>query len=46
MITAAQILLAGTIYAIFVGLGTAGTVIARIFRNVWCFYDNSACYQT
>lgn len=28
MITAAQVLPAGTVYAIFVGLGTAGTVIA------------------
>ncbi|WP_080875949.1 DMT family transporter [Oceanobacillus timonensis] len=31
MITAAQVLPAGTVYAIFVGLGTAGTVIAGIF---------------
>ena len=30
MITAGQILPAGTVYAIFVGLGTAGTVIAEI----------------
>lgn len=30
MITAAQLLPAGTVYAIFVGLGTAGTVIAEI----------------
>lgn len=30
MISAAQILPAGTVYAIFVGLGTAGTVIAEI----------------
>jgi paired small multidrug resistance pump len=30
MITAAQVLPAGTVYAIFVGLGTAGTVIAEI----------------
>lgn len=30
MITAAQVLPAGTVYAIFVGLGTAGTVIAGI----------------
>jgi len=30
MITAAQVLPAGTVYAIFVGLGTAGTVIADI----------------
>ncbi|MCT1905455.1 DMT family transporter [Oceanobacillus sojae] len=31
MITAAQVLPAGTVYAVFVGLGTAGTVIAGIF---------------
>ncbi len=31
MITAAQKLPAGTVYAIFVGLGTAGTVVAGIF---------------
>lgn len=30
MITAAQVLPAGTVYAIFVGLGTVGTVIAGI----------------
>lgn len=30
MITAAQILPAGTVYAVFVGLGTAGTVISEI----------------
>lgn len=30
MITAAQTLPAGTVYAIFVGLGTAGTVISEI----------------
>lgn len=30
MITAAQVLPAGTVYAIFVGMGTAGTVIADI----------------
>ncbi|MEG6616583.1 multidrug efflux SMR transporter [Peptococcaceae bacterium 1198_IL3148] len=30
MITAAQVLPAGTVYAIFVGLGTVGTVIAEI----------------
>ncbi|MDR4889811.1 SMR family transporter [Fredinandcohnia sp. QZ13] len=30
MITAAQVLPAGTVYAIFVGLGTGGTVIADI----------------
>ncbi|GKV68381.1 multidrug resistance protein SMR [Sporosarcina sp. NCCP-2716] len=30
MITAAQVLPAGTVYAIFVGLGTAGTVIAEL----------------
>lgn len=30
MITAAQVLPAGTVYAVFVGLGTAGTVIAEI----------------
>ncbi|WP_338471415.1 SMR family transporter [Niallia sp. XMNu-256] len=30
MITAAQVLPAGTVYAIFVGLGTAGTVISEI----------------
>lgn len=30
MITAAQVLPAGTVYAIFVGLGTAGTVIAGL----------------
>ncbi|KKE78245.1 multidrug efflux SMR transporter [Oceanobacillus caeni] len=30
MITAAQVLPAGTVYAVFVGLGTAGTVIAGI----------------
>ena len=30
MITAAQVLPAGTVYAIFVGLGTAGTVMAEI----------------
>lgn len=30
MITAAQVLPAGTVYAIFVGLGTAGTVVADI----------------
>ena len=30
MITAGQVLPAGTVYAIFVGLGTAGTVIAEI----------------
>lgn len=31
MITAAQVLPTGTVYAVFVGLGTAGTVIAGIF---------------
>ncbi|MGM9950848.1 MAG: DMT family transporter [Lysinibacillus sp.] len=30
MITAAQVLPAGTVYAVFVGLGTAGTVLAEI----------------
>jgi len=30
MITAAQVLPAGTVYAVFVGLGTAGTVISDI----------------
>lgn len=30
MITAAQTLPAGTVYAIFVGLGTAGTVVSEI----------------
>ncbi|PIC57325.1 QacE family quaternary ammonium compound efflux SMR transporter [Sporosarcina sp. P12(2017)] len=30
MITAAQVLPAGTVYAVFVGLGTAGTVIAGL----------------
>jgi len=30
MITAAQTLPAGTVYAVFVGLGTAGTVVAEI----------------
>lgn len=30
MITAAQVLPAGTVYAIFVGLGTAGTVMADL----------------
>ena len=30
MITAGQVLPAGTVYAIFVGLGTAGTVISEI----------------
>ncbi len=30
MITAAQVLPAGAVYAIFVGLGTAGTVISEI----------------
>lgn len=30
MISAAQVLPAGTVYAVFVGLGTAGTVIAEI----------------
>nr|WP_144923571.1 SMR family transporter [Paenibacillus bovis] len=30
MITAANVLPAGTVYAIFVGLGTAGTVISEI----------------
>lgn len=30
MITAAQILPAGTAYAIFVGIGTAGTVVSEI----------------
>ncbi|AOZ91213.1 DMT family transporter [Paenibacillus crassostreae] len=30
MITAAQVLPAGTVYAVFVGLGTAGTVISEI----------------
>ena len=30
MITAAQILPAGTVYSVFVGLGTAGTVISEI----------------
>lgn len=30
MITAAQVLPAGTVYAVFVGLGTAGTVIAGV----------------
>lgn len=30
MITAAQVLPAGTVYAIFVGLGTAGTVVAGL----------------
>lgn len=46
MITATQVLLAGTIYAIFVGIGAAGTVIAGILEMFWCFYDKSACYQT
>lgn len=36
MITAAQVLPAGTVYAVFVGLGTAGTVVAGIF-----FFDES-----
>lgn len=31
MITAGQVLPAGTVYAVFVGLGTAGTVISEIF---------------
>ncbi|MEL1134376.1 SMR family transporter [Desulfitobacterium sp. THU1] len=30
MITAAQILPAGTVYTVFVGLGTAGTIVAEI----------------
>ena len=30
MITAAQVLPAGTVYAVFVGMGTAGTVLAEI----------------
>lgn len=30
MVTAAQVLPAGTVYAVFVGLGTAGTVISDI----------------
>lgn len=30
MITAAQILPTGTVYAVFVGLGTAGTVVSEI----------------
>jgi len=30
MITAGQVLPAGTVYAVFVGLGTAGTVIAEL----------------
>src|SRR5690625_2167720 len=30
MITAAQVLPAGTVYTIFVGLGTAGTVVSEI----------------
>ena len=30
IITAAQVLPAGTVYAVFVGLGTAGTVISEI----------------
>src|SRR5690625_7303613 len=30
MITAAQVLPAGTVYAVFVGLGTGGTVFAEI----------------
>ena len=30
MITAAQVLPAGTVYAVFVGLGTAGTVVSEI----------------
>ncbi|MGI6226271.1 MAG: DMT family transporter [Peptococcales bacterium] len=30
MITAGQVLPAGTVYAVFVGLGTAGTVISEI----------------
>ncbi|WP_338448269.1 SMR family transporter [Niallia oryzisoli] len=30
MITAAQVLPAGTVYAVFVGLGTAGTVLSEI----------------
>ena len=30
MITAAQVLPAGTVYAVFVGLGTVGTVISEI----------------
>ena len=30
MISAAQVLPAGTVYAVFVGLGTAGTVLAEI----------------
>jgi paired small multidrug resistance pump len=30
MITAGQVLPAGTVYAIFVGLGTAGTIISEI----------------
>lgn len=30
MITAAQVLPAGTVYAVFVGLGTAGTVLTGI----------------
>ena len=30
MITAGQVLPAGTVYAIFVGLGTGGTVVAEI----------------
>lgn len=36
MITAAQVLPAGTVYAVFVGLGTAGTVIAGLL-----FFDES-----
>ena len=31
MITAGQILPAGTVYAVFVGLGTSGTVISSFF---------------
>ncbi|WP_019849662.1 multidrug efflux SMR transporter [Desulfitobacterium sp. PCE1] len=31
MITAGQVLPAGTVYSVFVGLGTAGTVISEIF---------------
>ncbi|GAB4071893.1 SMR family transporter [Barrientosiimonas marina] len=30
MITAAQVLPAGTVYSVFVGLGTAGTVLSEI----------------
>lgn len=30
MITAGQVLPAGTVYAVFVGLGTAGTVVSEI----------------